>query len=316
MPTGQSSLIRESVVEVCILTYRRPHSLRRLLLDLGSLSFRTVSAPRLGIIVVDNDPLGSARSLAESSEFRDISVRYVHEPNRGIPQARNKALESIGAACDFIVFIDDDERPTPQWLEALIATQACYAADVVVGPVIPMFEHDVPEWMRPAFERTPHATGDLLNTANAGNVLIARTSLQRVGLRFDNRLALAGGEDTLFFRRFAELGATMVWSNEAVVFETVPPSRTTLRWLLRRAFRTGSTWSTVERQLKPAPAIFIGRIGRSLLWMIIGCAQIAYGVVKGRAVALDGARRVVWAVGCLAGLLGIQYEEYRQLHGG
>ena len=44
---------------------------------------------------------------------------------------------------DFIVCIDDDEFPTPDWLNQLLLTITEIKADIVLGPVIPVFENKV-----------------------------------------------------------------------------------------------------------------------------------------------------------------------------
>ena len=67
----------------------------------------------VGVLVVDNDPAAGARDAVESFAPRSagVSVRYVHEPQPGISAARNRALAE--AASRLLVFIDDDERPSP-----------------------------------------------------------------------------------------------------------------------------------------------------------------------------------------------------------
>ena len=65
-------------------------------------------------------------------------ARYVHEPRPGISHARNRGVAE--AKGDFVAFIDDDELPAPNWLESLLLTQRTYRADVVLGPVRPVFD--------------------------------------------------------------------------------------------------------------------------------------------------------------------------------
>ena len=57
-----------------------------------------------------------------------------------------------------------------------------------------------------------------------------RTSaLARLDALFDERMALSGGSDVELFRRFAAQGHSIVWADEAVVFEWVPRSRANAR---------------------------------------------------------------------------------------
>jgi succinoglycan biosynthesis protein ExoM len=303
-------------VAICVLTYRRPMGLERLLDSLRDLRFHQLRPSSLEVVVVDNDPAQSAREVcARATPRLGWPLRYVIEPVRGIAQARNRALASVATHVDHIVFIDDDEIAAPGWLDALLSVQHEFGADTVAGPVVPLFEENVPSWLRGAFERDRHSTGTVLRSAAAGNVLILRSTIAEAGLRFDERFALTGGEDTLFFRRLATLGARIVWADDALVYETVPPARATLGWVLRRAFRTGITWSTVEFELDPRPSVLAGRVARSLIWTAIGISTLALGLVRGRRTALAGARRICWAVGCIAGLAGVRITEYRVSHG-
>ena len=48
-----------------------------------------------------------------------------------------------------------------------------------------------------------------------------------------------GGEDIDFFQRMVARGHVFVWCNEAVVYETVPPSRWTRRYMISRALLRG-----------------------------------------------------------------------------
>jgi hypothetical protein len=45
-----------------------------------------------------------------------------------------------------------------------------------------------------------------------------------------------------FFRRLMDKGKTFVWCDEAIAYETVPPSRCNRSYLLRRALLRGSNF--------------------------------------------------------------------------
>ncbi len=95
-------------------------------------------------MVVDNDPEASAREVVAS--FAGFGVRYVHEPAPGIAHGRNRALdESAGAR--LLIFIDDDERPCPGWLAAMLATYERTGAAGVTGPVYPDYEGEPDPWL-------------------------------------------------------------------------------------------------------------------------------------------------------------------------
>ena len=123
---------------ICVTTYRRPVGLARLL---DALAHVEVPAGwSFDVVVVDNDPEASARPVVEDAPERGgMAARYVLEPERGIAQVRNRALQECASA-PWIAFIDDDEWPEPSWWRRLVEVQARTGADVVLGPSEPVFE--------------------------------------------------------------------------------------------------------------------------------------------------------------------------------
>ena len=60
-----------------------------------------------------------------------------------------------------------------------------------------------------------------------GNCLITRAVFERLGdPAFDLRFNFLGGGDTDFFVRCRQAGMKFHWAAEALITETVPPSRT------------------------------------------------------------------------------------------
>lgn len=303
-------------VAVCVATYRRPLGLTRLLNGLDGLCFHKSAPPDISVIIVDNDPEQSAEAVCSKHQSRfQWPLVYEHEPRRGIPQARNRAVHRAGDDVGFLAFIDDDEVPEPRWLEELLFAQRLYAADVVSGPVLPVFEVPVPGWMRGFFDRDRHPTGTRLPYARTGNVLIRGSLLREHDLAFDERLALTGGEDTHLFLRIAQLGATLVWADDAIVREWVPRTRLSVLWTLRRAYRAGATWSFCECDLDPSVVVRARRAAKGLARITQGLLLLPMAALRGRQEIVRRLRQVSWGMGNLSGLLGVQHDEYRHIHG-
>src|SRR5215217_6070414 len=123
----------KATVSVCVATFRRQLGLERVLRGLDLLVFEKSRRPELEILVIDNDPEGSAREVVESlrSAVR-WPLRYEHEPRRGLSHVRNAAMASARTRSSLVAFIDDDEEPTPEWLDELLAVRADLDADVVL----------------------------------------------------------------------------------------------------------------------------------------------------------------------------------------
>jgi glycosyltransferase involved in cell wall biosynthesis len=226
-------------ITVCICTFQRPIYLTRLLEKLQQQS--TQGAFSFSVIVCDNDMGQSAAPIVSAARERaTIDISYCSEPRRNIALARNKALEQ--ARGDFVAFIDDDEFPAAGWLEALVSACEKYAADGVLGPVRPHFASPPPSWIVKGrlCQRPEHKTGRRMawNECRTGNVLFRRRILEGTTQPFRAEFG-TGGEDTDFFRRLTQQGCVFIWSNQAIAYETVPPSRYTRRYMIKRALLRG-----------------------------------------------------------------------------
>jgi hypothetical protein len=302
-------------VTIAVLTYRRPGDLAEilpLLLDQAAKASRPTR-----ILVIDNDPEGGARTFLKSLDGQR-EIRYVHEPTPGIAAARNRAIDETVDA-ELLIFIDDDERPVDGWLQALLDTWLDTGADGVVGPVASRFTGELDPWIEAGgfFTRRRLETGAEVSVAATNNLLLAVRSVQSRGLRFDQRLGLIGGEDTLFTRQLTGTGGRIVWCAEALVHDIVPAERMTRSWVLRRAFRMGGSASRVEVRLAGS---FGARIRARTGQLLLGGSRLAAGVLRfgvglltrspGRRAA--GARNLARGLGLITGAFGFEYREYRR----
>jgi glycosyltransferase involved in cell wall biosynthesis len=226
-------------ISVCICSFKRPQMLVRLLEGLdrqqidGEFTF--------SVVVADNDSAQSARqSVEDFSRKSSLKVIYCVEPRQNIALARNRALAHSEG--NFIAFIDDDEFPAADWLQKLLSACARYDADGVLGPVRPHFELPPPPWIiRGRFcERPEHETGRKMpwGECRTGNLLFRRQIVDGIAQPFQAEFG-TGGEDMDFFRRMDERGRGFVWCNEAIAYETVPPSRCRRSYMLKRALLRG-----------------------------------------------------------------------------
>ena len=270
------------------------------------------------MFIIDNDPEGSARTLVDNADGRRVETVYVHEPARGISAARNAAVAAARAwQADVLCFIDDDEWPEPTWLDELVTTQKQTSADIVTGPVLPVFVEPPPTWVVDGgfFERPRHAHHESIPYATTSSVLISLDCLAGLDAPFDPAFGLSGGEDTHLFAQLREAGNRLVWCDRATVYEAIPPSKVTERWLLRREYRRGQTLSLSLRARDKRPSRVIRRVGNGLVQIAIGSFRTAVGVVRGKAHWFGGMTRVAFGCGMLTGLTGRRYQEYVTTHG-
>ncbi len=316
---GSADSDRAGIVAVCCLTFRRPVGLRRVLEGIAALRFDTGVTPEsVRVVIVDNDPEGSGEAIVDEMRAEvPFELRYAVEARRGIPFGRNRAVAESGDV-DLIAFLDDDEAPEPDWLAQLLHTAAETGADVVTGPVLPVFDERPPDWVLRGrfFDRRRHATGELLHYARTSNVLIRRDLIARWEEQpFEVAFGMSGGDDTYFFKRAYLDGATIVWADEAVVREWVPVTRVSVRWMLKREFRRGNTLSLCLRMLQDSPARRVRRVVGGLGQIARGVVTVPFGLVRGREVAVAGLKRIWFGAGLIGGLTGSVVSEYSTVHG-
>jgi len=301
-------------VSVCIATFRRPAGLRTLL---GALELLEIPArTSLRVVVVDNDPAASAKAVCDEAVARSAyPLRYLIEKRRGIPIARNAAVAAALPNSDFIAFIDDDETPEPDWLAELLRVQGYYKTEVVTGPCVSRYEIPPPRWIAEGgfHERPRHPTGTIRPVAYTGNALVRAMVFASFERHFDESMALSGGEDEEFFRRIVAGGFRIAWADNAIVHELVPASRLSLRWILQRALRVGSSSAWVEsRRRSRAP---LQLLAHGTYCMLKGMGLALLLPLRGRAVAAKGLQLFSYGLGRIAGSRGHLHQEYRVVHG-
>jgi glycosyltransferase involved in cell wall biosynthesis len=315
---GEGAAASAKVV-LCICTCKRPVGLERLLAAVAELDFDG----RLSVVVVDNDAAGAAEGVAVCRRAAAAGycwpLVWAPEERRGIPFARNRAVAlALEQNPDFIAALDDDERPSRGWLREMLRVQADTDADAVGGPVLPEFAPDAPAWLVEGgfFGRGGSRPDKAEVRLNACGNFMARASCYRALMPepFDTRFALTGGEGGIFFRRLAAQSCAMRWAAHAVIHETVPPSRATLRWLMQRRFRLGVNLVRRQRVLQPG-------LGRELYSLMLAMGQFGTGVIFLVINARQRIRRtramltICKALGRASGHLGASYSEYRRIHG-
>lgn len=295
---------------ICIATFRRPALLRDLLSGLSQLQFRKVSRPEIQVIVVDNDALRSAEPVCNRSGF-PWDLRYLCEPSRGIARVRNRAITAADGA-EFLAFIDDDEMPSPHWLDELLWAQSQFQASIVSGAVIPTFSADVPEWVRAAgfFNRRITPTGHTVELCSTNNALVRRDILKVVP-GFSERFNLTGGEDTHFFLRIRNAGFRMVASEEAIVYEPISEGRANLAWILRRGYQSGNSWALCEADVKPGLLVAFSRALKGMFHMCSGVLSLTATSFSGKATTARSLRTIFLGAGMLTGVAGRRFLPYQ-----
>lgn len=311
--TAHSTDAHKLAAVIAIATFRRPERLAALL---STLPERIAEADQVdcSVLIVDNDPAGSAEDIAKSASLLDL--RYALESSPGIAAARSRALAEAGDF-DLLVFIDDDELPEQGWLTALLQTQQETGATAVVGRLVTEFPPDVDPWVLAGghYQQPSRPTGTRLKAGATNNLLLDLRQVRALGLDFDKRLGLSGGEDTSFTRALVREGGTIVWCQESVATHHIEPSRLTRKALLRRAYAHGN----VDGRLQIAEAASKGErllmrsriLARGMTRIVGGAVRTTWGYATRNPRHNARGRRIVRrGGGMMSAALGTTFEEY------
>ncbi len=290
---------------VCVMipTFQRLNGLAR---AVGSI-FAQDYTHEFELLIIDNDPSGSARETAEKLGAKapgHIKFSYIHEPRAGVSNARNRGVAETQA--QLIAFLDDDQSAPPHWLSQLMANYERFPAAVTFGPVLTVLPDNIVHhraYFEDFFARKYDAKPGYIDAYfGCGNALLDIVQMPAIDPLFDTGHNETGGEDDVLFSHIQSAGGRFAWCADAPVNEHVPCERATLDYTLRRAFSYGQ--GPISRALRQNPP----RWDKVLLWMGVGLikalangmAYIVLWVVRapGRASYLDlaarGVGKLIW----------------------
>jgi glycosyltransferase involved in cell wall biosynthesis len=304
-------------ISIAIITYKRPLSLKKLLL---ALKEQVVDKKlSLSIIVIDNDELNSAKEIVDALHKYPFEIKLTVEKKRGIVAARNRAVsEFLKTEAESLIFIDDDEWPVKSnWLMTLLEVQKRYEADIVYSDVETIPESKQIEWVNIAFtlnrKEKKVAPTDRFYTHN---LLLTRDVLERLNPPFDERFALTGSSDLHFCLKANKLNFKAYYTPDAPVQELFFESRANFKWFFLRGYRIGEGSTRAHLYEGEAPKIylyilfmFIGRVGRAFQMLLQGVYKRNKGYLTKSYMYLGT------SIGTLLGFFNIQYNEYSKTHG-
>ncbi|MEN0079709.1 MAG: glycosyltransferase family 2 protein [Pseudomonadota bacterium] len=298
-------------VTIIIPTFKRVACLARAVESV--FAQRCLTHERPALIIVDNDPAGSALAQARALKARApacLEVSVLHCPQAGVSNARNMALDH--ARTPLVAWLDDDQSAAPDWLGNLLAAQAKWKAAVTFGPVRAVLPATVTAhraFFEAFFSRNPaHETGPINAFYGCGNALLDLRQMPDLPQLFASDRNETGGEDDLLFMHVERAGGRFAWASDAPVFEHVPARRARLRYTLARAVSYG--------QGPTRKAEETGEYGRAALWVAIGAAQLTLFSLLAAAGWLSRApRRAFWLDRAAQGLGKVFWRRRLKFYG-
>lgn len=231
------------------------------------------------------------------------------EPQKGIPFARNKALIYANAfgGNSHLAFLDDDDYPDENWLTEITRTLKANHGFAAAGPQRPIFPEDTPDTQRECLMHGERKmkNGALTAWAATNNVVFSVEHAVSNGIQFAESFAKTGGSDKLFFQELCRAtGFRVMWSGNAVVYQPIPKSRLNNKWVLARAYRTGTTEYPTEARTRGPRRAIPYCLSKAAYKVLNATKEIVIGTLKGRKGSLLNAScRFVQGIGCAAGIL-------------
>jgi glycosyltransferase involved in cell wall biosynthesis len=244
--------LKASVV-VCVYTEKRMPQIR---MALDSIRAQT-TAPWQLIVVADHNSALGARLAREYPGIEVISNKF----DKGLSGARNTGVEQSDG--DVVVFLDDDARAHPRWLETLLAPYGDASVLGVGGLVLADWGSSRgPTWLPEEFlwvvgcsyRGLPEEKAEVRNPVGA-NMSFRRTAFAQAGL-FDSSIGRTvassrpfGCEETEFSIRLRSVSpeARIIYEPRAVVYHYVDESRGTWRYFLSRCYAEGCSKAQVAQ---------------------------------------------------------------------
>jgi GT2 family glycosyltransferase len=219
----------EPQISVAIASHDRPVRLRWLL---NALEEQTLPRERFEVVVAhdssgpETDELLQTHPLARAGALRSLTLEPVPGP------ARNRNASWRAARAPLVAFIDDDCRPSPDWLERALEAALRHPGAIVQGATLPDPDEEG------HLVASPHTLTQRIHPptpwAETCNIVYPREVLEREG-GFDEEAGLVAGEDTDLAWRAQRAGTPLVAAPQALAWHAVEPVSLwrLLRWTAR-----------------------------------------------------------------------------------
>lgn len=213
-----------------------------------ALLHQSVPAEIFSVLIIDNNSTDDTpqRMAKMANKFPHFSYRV--EKKAGSSHARNAAWQH----CDttWIAYLDDDAKPFPGYVEALLRATARGECEVIAGKVDPWRMQPLPSWFRDEYESyAPTADSDgylsAKDFASGGNMALKCEAIRLAG-GFDPRFGVKGtvipyGEETALQIEIRKCGGRIRYAADMQVAHLAKSSRYTIKTLLKIAYLSGKS---------------------------------------------------------------------------
>lgn len=197
---------------------------------LRSVAAQDYAGPCRVIVVDDASPVAADAEAQDIELPASMTLQLIRQPNRGPGGARNRGLDELAGAADYVAFLDSDDEWVPDHLsravKALEQGHDFYFTDIYqLDQQVSAFKRggkvDLAKYRPlPAIEDGYEYAGDMVEQIVFGNLIGTSSVVFRLkplaAVRFRTELRRAG-EDYLFWIGCARAGARFCFSSRVEV---------------------------------------------------------------------------------------------------
>jgi glycosyltransferase involved in cell wall biosynthesis len=268
------------------------------------------------VIAVDNASTDATPQILErASKKLPMKVLFSGQPGKN-PSLQLGAKHVQG---QFVLFTDDDVKPTPDWLTSYeAAVQANPNASLFGGPIFPVPLEPLSPWFEASrnhhavlFARSEPREGsfDAVRSIYGPNLLIRREYLgvlsdvpDNLGPTFRHERSYAMGEDTAMVECVIKSGAVPCFVPHASVEHLVRAYQTELNFMLERAQRHGKGVSLRRISASRRPSLTRLRVLVESMGAYVRARLAAPRTRIPREDIFDRLWNVHWPVGAIKGV--------------
>ena len=231
-------------VSFLICTFQRSELLKHCLESFSRQIERMPANSEL--IVIDNANDASTKSIVDDYLLVIPNLKYVIESNIGLSYARNKGVKESNY--EWVVFVDDDGKPHPDFIERVFHVINHFDFDVFGGMFYPWHRSKKPKWMSNDFGQMNllrSSTGPLQygQTVAGGIAAYKKNKLEEAGL-FPTDIGMRGftvgyGEEDYVIKKMWKNGCKVGFDPHWKMDHLVAEYKYTLIWQLTRSFAKG-----------------------------------------------------------------------------
>jgi len=250
-------------ISIIVCTYNRSEILP---FCLESLVDQTLGTEWYEVIIVDNNSTDSTQGIACQYAETYKNFIYVKEPNQGLSHARNLGWNK--AKTEWTVFLDDDAKASPNFVERIISVIGKYDFECFGGVYLPWYRYGKPKWFRDEYasngKKIDHV-GILDKGSASGGVIVFKKSLLEKFGGFPTHIGMIGttisyGEESYLQNKMKEKGYKIGFDPELIVYHLVPRYKMHPLWFIKSNYARGRdsciasaepiTWGKIFRTAK------------------------------------------------------------------